>query len=93
MFNLRPALVALAVTVVAATVVSNVWGIPLAAPTTRLFTGDYATGDFSQWLYVQYKDYNGDSAGIAIGDTRQYHHGFRPGPCGPLRVTFGRFGR
>jgi hypothetical protein len=62
-FNLRPALVALAVTVVAATVVSNVWGIPLAAPTTRLFTGDYATGDFSQWLYVQNKDYNGDSAG------------------------------
>jgi hypothetical protein len=62
-FNLRPALVAVAVTVVAATVVINVWVAPLAAPTTRLFTGDYATGDFSQWLYVQNKDYNGDSAG------------------------------
>jgi hypothetical protein len=62
-FNLRPALVAVAVTVVAATVVINVWVAPLAAPTTRLFTGDYATGDFSQWLYVQNKDYSGDSAG------------------------------
>jgi hypothetical protein len=70
-FNLRLALVAAAVTVVAATVVMIVWFVdsccawvaPLAAPTPLLFTGDYATGDFSQWLYVQNKDYNGDSAG------------------------------
>ena len=61
MFNLRPALVAVAVTVVTATVVIIVWVAPPAA-TTRLFTGDYATGDFSQWLYVQNKDYNGPSA-------------------------------
>ena len=68
MFNLRRALVAVAVTVVAATVVIIVCVAPhqrgaRAAPGTRLFTGDYTTGDFSQWLYVQNKDYNSDAAG------------------------------
>ena len=52
MFNLRRALVAVAVTVVAATVVTIVWVAPhqggaRAAPGTRLFTGDYSTGNFS----------------------------------------------
>ena len=68
MFKLRPALVAAAVTVVAVTVVIVVWVAPLrirshAAPGTLLFTGDYATGDFSQWLYMENKDYNGEAAG------------------------------
>ena len=32
---------------------------PLAAAAAPLFTGDYATGDFSQWRYVQNRAYNG----------------------------------
>jgi Polysaccharide lyase len=66
--NLRRVLVAVAVTVVAATVGTIMWVAPhqrgaRAAPGTRLFTGDYSTGNFSQWRYVQNHDYNGDAAG------------------------------
>ena len=32
---------------------------PAAQPAAGLFTGDYGTGDFSQWQTVQTKSYNG----------------------------------
>ena len=32
---------------------------PTSVPAARLFNGDYSTGDFSQWLTVQNKYYNG----------------------------------
>ena len=56
MFRLRPALALIAV---AAAVVLTVSVTPLAAAAAPLFTGDYATGDFSQWRYVQNRAYNG----------------------------------
>jgi hypothetical protein len=40
---------------------------PLAEPTARIYTGDYATGDFSQWLTVQTKSYNGSGADYPPG--------------------------
>jgi hypothetical protein len=40
---------------------------PLAEPATGLFSGDYATGDFSQWQTVQTKSYNGSGADYTPG--------------------------
>ncbi len=40
---------------------------PRAEPATSLFAGDYATGDFSQWLTVQTKSYNGSGADYTPG--------------------------
>jgi len=57
MFRLRPAFVLVATTVVATTVVLAVSVAPRAAAEPA-FTGDYATGDFSQWHVVQTKNYN-----------------------------------
>jgi len=36
-----------------------------SAPTARLFSGDYGTGDFSQWLYVQNRNFNGTASDYA----------------------------
>ena len=55
MFRLHPALASVAVTVAVGIIVSCA---PIAAGATPLFTGDYATGDFSQWPIVQTKTYN-----------------------------------
>ncbi|MEN0139114.1 MAG: polysaccharide lyase [Rhodococcus sp. (in: high G+C Gram-positive bacteria)] len=71
MFHVRPALRTLAI---AAAVVISVSVTPLAMtmegsalPITpaaaRIFTGDYSTGNFSQWPSVQTKDYNGPGTG------------------------------
>ena len=55
MLPLRPALASVAVT---AAVVISASVTPIAAAATTLFTGDYVTGDFSQWPNVQTKSYN-----------------------------------
>ena len=63
MFRLRPALASVAVTALAAAVVITVSVAPLAAAAAPLFTGDYATGNFSQWPTVQTKTYNSSGKG------------------------------
>ena len=60
MFRLPRALTSLAVTAVAAAVVITVPVTPVAEAAATLFTGDYSTGDFSQWPSVQNRGYNGD---------------------------------
>ncbi|MDT5007080.1 MAG: hypothetical protein QOJ24_4256 [Mycobacterium sp.] len=40
---------------------------PSAEPPAQLFAGDYASGDFSQWLTVQTKAYNGPAADYPPG--------------------------
>ena len=57
MFRLRPAIASVTGTVVAATVVLAVSMAPPAAA-QPLFTGDYATGNFSQWPVLQATNYN-----------------------------------
>jgi hypothetical protein len=59
MFRLRPALAAFAVTAITAAPVVTT---PVAHAATRLFTGDYSTGDFSQWASVQNRGYEGNGA-------------------------------
>jgi hypothetical protein len=60
MFRLRAALTSVAAAAGAAALVVTLPVIPVADAATRLFTGDYSTGDFSQWGKVQNKGYNGD---------------------------------
>ena len=60
MFRLPRALASVAVTAVAAAVVITVPVTPVAEAAATLFTGDYSTGDFSQWPSVQNRGYNGD---------------------------------
>jgi hypothetical protein len=57
MLRLR-SLASVADATVAATVVIIMSVAPPADAASRLFTGDYATGDFSQWPTVQTRDYN-----------------------------------
>ena len=40
---------------------------PAAQPAAGLFTGDYGTGDFSQWQTVQTKSYNGSGTDYTPG--------------------------
>jgi hypothetical protein len=62
MFRLRPALASVAAAAIAAAVGVTVPVTPVAHAATRLFTGDYSTGDFSQWASVQNRGYTGDGA-------------------------------
>jgi hypothetical protein len=62
MFRLHLMLASAAVTVVAAAVVITVPVAPVAEAAAPLFTGDYSTGDFSQWPSVQNRGYNGAGA-------------------------------
>lgn len=57
--SVRPALASVAVTAIAAAVVIIVPVTPAAAA-ARVFTGDYSTGDFSQWPSVQNRGYDGE---------------------------------
>jgi hypothetical protein len=70
MFRLHPARTLVAVSAIAAAVVVNACapavgrGAPdnpaQTPPAGRLFTGDYSTGDFSQWPNVENRGYHGD---------------------------------
>jgi hypothetical protein len=62
LFPLRPALALFAATEIAAAVVATAPLTPVADAATRLFTGDYSTGDFSQWASVHNRGYVGDGA-------------------------------
>ncbi|QYB08126.1 polysaccharide lyase [Rhodococcus sp. USK10] len=41
--------------------------LPIATSAARIFTGDYSSGDFSQWPSVQTLDYNGPGTGYVSG--------------------------
>jgi hypothetical protein len=59
MFRLRPAPASIAVSAIVAAAVITVPVTPVAKA-QRLFTGDYSTGNFSQWPSVQNIGYDGD---------------------------------
>ncbi|MFC9554370.1 polysaccharide lyase [Rhodococcus sp. NPDC056960] len=71
MFHLHPALrslaaaaaVVISATVTPLAVTPEAGAVPIIPAAARLFTGDYSSGDFSQWPSVQTKDYNGPGTG------------------------------
>ena len=67
MLRVRTALAAAAAAVLTMPVATYLSPAPSAEPAARMFTGDYGTGNFSQWLTVQTKSYNGSGADYTPG--------------------------